>query len=431
MSAVLSAALPALARLLTGPRGRTLTGIADQAVISLANFAVALGVLRLGTKEEFGLYALGYMAIIIANSFAGGMFGSQFIVAQHRRPEATRAPFAAALLLAQTGGVAMLCALVLALLLPAGWASGFAVATLLAIPAAVALDFLRVHRLALLRPQAALALDLLNALLWLGFAMAGLGLGLAVPVAAIAAHGAACAVTAMVAIATARLPLRQGFAGMGEALRAVWDQGRWSVGGVAVVMVQNQSHFYLLGLLTGLAAVAEVNAARMLLTPVALLLVGVNRTLIPGFAQMWAAGEEARIHRQAVRAALVLLAAILAFPLLLWAAWTPITLHLLQGRYDDIGVLVALWALVVALQAVTEIGSAQLQAASRFRLLALRIGSVAGPVVVALVPMILWLGGPGSLVTLAAGQAVLAVLLWRAALRQTPPARPSCATQGP
>jgi hypothetical protein len=69
------------------------------------------------------------------------------------------------------------------------------------------------------------------------------------------------------------------------------------------------------------------------------------------------------------------------------------------------------------LQALTEVGSGQLQAASRFRLLALRISSVAGPVVVALVPMILWLGGPGSLLTLAAGQAVLAVLLWRASAR--------------
>ena len=174
--------------------------------------------------------------------------------------------------------------------------------------------------------------------------------------------------------------------------------------------------------------VAEVNAARMLLMPAAMLLLGVNRTLIPGFAQMWAEGQAARIRPFALRATLALLAAILVFSLLLLAAWEPIAQHLLQGRYDGIGPLVVLWALVVALQAVTEIGSAQLQAASRFRVLALRIATVAGPVVVALVPMILWLGSPGSLLALAAGQAVLAMLLWREAARRTPPGGASCAT---
>lgn len=417
-----------LNRLLNGPRARTLAGIADQAVISLANFAVALAVLRLGTKEEFGLYALGYMAVIIANSFAGGLFGSQFTVAQHQRPEAARPRFAAALLLAQTLGLAALCALVLAVLLAGGWGGGFLLTVLAVIPAAAAHDFLRFHRLARLQPQAALALDSINTLLWAGLAAGGLALGLDVPLAALGAYGLACALTASLATLTARLPLRQGAAGMAEALRAVWNQGRWSVGGVAVAMAQNQAHFYLLGLLAGLAAVAEVNAARMLLMPAAMLLLGVNRTLIPGFAQMWAEGQAARIRPFALRATLALLAAILVFSLLLLAAWEPIAQHLLQGRYDGIGPLVALWALVVALQAVTEIGSAQLQAASRFRVLALRIATVAGPVVVALVPMILWLGGPGSLLALAAGQAVLAMLLWREAARRTPPGGASCAT---
>lgn len=422
--------MPALPRLLTGPRGRTLAGIADQAVISLANFAVALAVLRLGTKEEFGLYALGYMAVVVANGFAGGMFGSQFIVAQHQRAEAARPAFAAALLLAQAGGVSLACLVVLAALAAAGWATPVLAVTLLVIPAAVAQDFLRVHRLALLRPQSALALDVLNALLWAGFTLVGLALGLAVPVAALAGHGAACLVTAAVAVATARLPLRQGLRGIGDGLRTVWDQGRWSVGGVAVAMAQNQAHLYILGLLVGLAAVAEVNAARMLLTPAALLLVGVNRTLIPGFAQLHATGEAHRILRQALIAVCALLGAVLAYALLLWAAWDVLRLHLLQGRYDGIGPLVALWTLVIALQAVTEIASGQLQAASRFRMLALRIGGVAGPVVVALVPMILWLGGAGSLVVLALGQASLGWLLWREVTRKTSHPRPSCATTG-
>ncbi|MDB5379363.1 MAG: hypothetical protein JWR00_3809 [Rubritepida sp.] len=400
-------------------RLRAFAGIADQIVISLANFAVGLVVLNAGTREEFGLYALAYMTVTMSTGFTGGMFGAQFTVAQHRLPEEERPAFAAALLLL----LAFLASMVCLLLLGAAWVGGWAglhdpasqtvLVTLLACPPAMALDFLRSHRLAIRRPEAALALDIVNGLLWVGASFLGLEAGLPIHIAAIGAFGAVAALTSLLATLAARLPLAEGARRMGEALRRVWDQGRWSVGGVAVAVSQNQGHFYLLGALAGAGAVAEVNAARMLVTPVALLMVGAYRTLIPTLAHLHATGNPTRAERLARLALLALLLAIPAYLLFLWPFRDLVSTSLLRGRYNGVEALVLLWALVLLLQTVTEMASAQLQAQSRFRVLTLRNAMTAVPVLAVLVPMILWLGGPGSLLTLAAGQAALGILLWR------------------
>jgi hypothetical protein len=79
----------------------TLAGMFDQVLISIANLAVGLIVLRLGTKQEFGFYGLGYTAIIVANSFAGALFAGQMTVSYYGVAPAERSAFAGALFLAQ------------------------------------------------------------------------------------------------------------------------------------------------------------------------------------------------------------------------------------------------------------------------------------------------------------------------------------------
>lgn len=401
-------------------RGRAFAGIADQMVISLANFAAGLVVLNAGTREEFGVYSLAYMTVTVATGFTGAMFGGQFIVVQHQLREEERPAFAAALLLAQTGLAVLTCLLLLALATSVGWAdpddlTGQAVLwTLVSCPAAMALDFLRSHRLGIRRPDGALALDLLNGLLWVGIALLGHEAGLPIHVAALLGFAAAATLTCLAALLVTPLPLATGARQMGAALRRVWEQGRWSVGGVAVAVAQYQVHFYLLGALAGAAPVADVNVARMLITPPALLLVGATRTLLPTLAQLYAAGDTARASRISRLALIALLLTIPLYLLCLWPVWDIVSARILRDRFHDVVVLLLLWALVLQFQTLTEVARAHLMALSRFRQLTLVNLYTAIPVVAALVPMILWLGGPGSLMTLAVGQAGLAVLFRRA-----------------
>lgn len=401
-------------------RLRALAGIADQIVISLANFAVGLVVLNAGTREEFGVYGLAYMSVTVASGFTGAMFGGQFVVAQHQLPEEERPGFAAALLLSQTGLAVLFCMVLLAVAAAMGWAgpdslTGQAVPwMLLACPPAMALDFLRSHRLAVRRPEAALGLDTLNGLLWGGIALLAHAAGFPIHVAALLGFGAAATLTCLVAMLGTPLPLAAGVRQMGQALRRVWGQGIWSVGGVAVTVAQYQAHFYMLGAMAGAAAVADINVARMLMTPPALLMVGASRTLLPTLTHLYAAENAARASLIARRAMIALLLAILAYLLLLWPFWDLVSATLLRGRFHDVVELVLLWALLFGFQVLTEVARVQLMALSRFRQLTLLTFATALPVLAALVPMILWKGAPGSLITLSVGQAVLSWLLWRA-----------------
>lgn len=400
-------------------RLRAFAGIADQMVISLANFAAGLVVLNAGTREEFGVYALAYMTVTVASGFTGAMFGGQFMVAQHQLPEEERPGFAAALLLSQTGLASLACLLLIAAASATGWANpndltGQAVlATLLACPAAMALDFLRSHRLAIQRPDGALVLDILNGVLWIGISLLSHKAGLPIHVSALLGFGVAAAITSLVGMLVTPLPLMAGLRQMGRAMRRVWGQGRWSVGGVAVAFAQYQVHFYLLGALAGAASVADVNVARMLMTPPALLLVGASRTLLPTLAHLYAAGNMERASRISRLALLALLVTIPAYLLFLWPFWDIVSERVLRDRFHNVVELLLLWAVVLQFQTLTEVARAHLMALSRFRKLTLLNLATAVPVVAALIPMILWLDGPGSLYTLAAGQAALAFLFWR------------------
>jgi O-antigen/teichoic acid export membrane protein len=406
-----------VARLAADRRFGALFGIANQAVISLANLAIGLAVLRFGSKEGFGLYSLGYMAVIVASGFAGGLFAAQLPARLLQRPEAARARFAGALFAAQVALSLGLCLLLLGLGSAMGLAApvgGGPVAqtifvALLAAPCAMALDYLRAHRLVLHRPASALGLDLLNAVVWAGLTLAGWQAGWPLHLAALAGYGAACLATILIGLRGTGLeagPMR-------PALAEAWEQGRWALGGVLVTVAQNNAHLYLLAWLQGTGAAAEMNAARLLVAPVALITVGVNRTLIPRMAAQQAAGEAAQqalLQRQAL---LLVLGAMAAYGLLLALGWGWVRAVVLPAGYAAVGLLALGWGLVFALQAVSESFSARLQARGRFRGLTLANALTALPVLAGVGPLILLAGPAGSLVALGAGQMALSVLLRR------------------
>ena len=213
------------------------------------------------------------------------------------------------------------------------------------------------------------------------------------------------------ALALSPLSLRRGAAQARHATADAWRHGRWALGGVAVTAAQNQAHVYLLGWLGTAAAVADLNAARMLLMPASLLTLGSTRVLTPRLAQLAADGGTGQMRSLSLRTigALLLLIAGYAFAILL-------SLNLILGtvlpeKYAGIGPLVTLWAAVTMLQAIDMVLSAALQATKRFRRLTIINIWTAVPVLLAVVPMILAFGAAGSLVTLAAGYAGMALLL--------------------
>ncbi len=404
--------------LLAGSRLQTLAGMADQGVVSLGNLGAGLLVLRLAAKEDYGLYSICYMTIMILTGFAGALFAAQMTVSYYDREPAARRGFVAAVLGGQLVlGSGFLLLAALAAILPDSLLSAearlLALLTLLACPGAMAHDFFRSYCFVVTSAHGALALDLALVLLWLALTLSLQAGGLPVHVAALAGYGLGATATSVLALAWSGLPLRRGAAGIGPALRGLWQHGRWAIGGVAVTALQNSAYVYLLGWFATARAVADLNAARMLLAPMNVLVLGVHRTLLPHLARLLAEGRAGEMRRQAGRALAGLLAVIAVYGTVLVAWRDTVIGDLLGGQYRGIGVLVALWTVVLALQAIDTNLSAMLQARKRFRFLAVANLWTAIPVVVGVVPMILLFGAAGSLVTLAGGVLALVLLLWR------------------
>jgi len=412
------------ARVLAPGAVNTLAGMADQVLASLANLAIGLIVLRYGTKLEFGLYGLGYTAIVVANSIAGALFASPMTASYYHLAEARRGGFAGALFLAQAGISVPLAGLLLAAAMAAGGAGfggapeslGWAL-VIVAAPAAMLHDRIRGYRFLRHQGVLALGLDALNAALWIGFVLLGVSRGVPAHAAALGGYGLACLVTGVLGLVGAGLARVDARAALAT-LRETWALSRWALGGVAVGTVGTQAHLYLLAWLASVEAVAEVNAARMLIAPVGMLVIGLDRGLVPLLARQHAEGRPQAMRRLARAVLAFVLALLVGYLAAVFLFWDLLVGLLLRGAYQHIGALVVAWGAVVGIQALVLVQTAVLQAQGRFRSLTLMNLVTAVPMLACAVPLIAFHGGLGGLAALGVGQVVLSLLLWRDARRR-------------
>jgi O-antigen/teichoic acid export membrane protein len=415
---------PGAARAALRRHHRALAGIVDQAVVGAGNLAIGLMVLRASTKEEYGLYSLCYMTVILLNGFSNAVFVAQLTVSYHERPADRRDAFAAALLCAQLlVGVSVATAgLAVAGLLPDHVLSPdlrrLAVVAILACPVVMAHDFLRGYCFLVERPARAIALDLILILGWCA-GTAGLvrGAGLAPPQAALMAFGAAAFASTGTGLVLSRLPLRSGWAAASRAVASVWEHARWALSGSAVTALQNQGHVYLLGWLGSAEAIAELNAARMLMMPMGLVILGVARTLTPTLARQAAEGRFDAMRQHARRSLIGVLAVIGLYSAAMLLGEEHLIAWVLGARYEGIAPLVALWMVILLLQAVDSNLSAVMQVAKRFRELMLINAWMVVPVLAGVIPMIPLYGAKGNLVVVVAGYVGVVLLLGREAHR--------------
>ncbi|WP_426958446.1 lipopolysaccharide biosynthesis protein [Muricoccus radiodurans] len=420
MSLSRSESLSALrSRLLSPTAVGAAAGLLDQVLVSLANLAVGLLVLRYGTKAEFGLYGLAYTAIVVATSFSSSLFGMPMTVSYYKVAAEERAAYAGALFEGQAVLSLLLCGVVFALALAGGEVAlggspeqqAWALA-LLCCPLAMAQGLVRTHRFLVQQGLVALGLSALHAAAWAGLTGLFIMQGAAAHLAALGGYGLACGVVALLGL------IRSGLVAVGparvvQAVRSVWEQGRWAMGGVAVGSLQNSAHLYLLAWLTSVEAVAEVNAGRMLISPIGMVLIGMNRGMLPMMAKLFAEGRQGALRRLAAGALLFLLLLTVVYLAALFVSWDLLLALVLRGKYEHVGALVLAWAAVVTVQAVNLILSAQVQVEGDFRSLTLLSLYTAIPMLIVAVPAIWWGGGMGGLLALVAGQAALTALLVR------------------
>lgn len=334
------------------------SSIADQAMLSAANFGVGLILIRYAAEAQYGYYILAFNTMMLLTTLQGTFIGTPMVIRLPGLDETARRQWMGSLLRDQKwlGAAGGALALVVAL---AGWAMGLfdgestlvVVAAIGLVLAALYREYLRGILLMYHRPQQVLGADAI----YVAVLLAGCALAVRTPVAA---AGALLAGT-MAALACASV-LRRVLANdieRGAApgrLREIARMGFWAASGGVIYWLFNQGYNFLTAATLDLAAVAALAASRLTLMPINLLLAGMQKQLTP-LASDWMHGMGARrtLHRLMLFS-LALALFTLLYGAVIWLLRDWIFLDLMRKDFPQRDLLLVLWIGLFVLMVIRE-----------------------------------------------------------------------------
>lgn len=321
----------------------------DQAWLSLLNLTIAIAFIRLAPKEDYGIYLLLQTPLLLVQGLQNALLLSPLTTVL----PATPADRQAAVRTTAIGGqvVFLLGAATLGGLLLAAYfrfergglefwlpcAFALAIAGASAREGARALFYSSGKALLALRSDLVYGGGLLLALamLALGDAFETRNVLLAIGIAALWPY--VMQLSAVRRLALDRLVLRE-----------FWACGRWALIGVLVTWINLNAYNLVVGAMLGLAAVADINAARLFLMPIALGVTAWSNLARPRISAWIAQSRFHDIRRFSMQSMLFSLSVLAGFAAIMLAAY-PFIEPWLGPAYQGLLPLVLMWALFFAL----------------------------------------------------------------------------------
>ncbi len=413
-----------VARLGSAIRSRYLWSVGAQGLVSGFHFALNLVLVRMVTREEFGIYAFAFVLAMFASAVNNALIATPLTVwtpvikdpDERRNSESMFSTLNSLLFLA-------LCAVGGAYALFMGDAGDtrltlFGVAMFVAVYAAR--QYSRTTGYARLRPLVPAAGDisyvvtgvvLVGALLW-RFGLPPIGLVLM----ALAASNAMAMLVESTSL-NGKLQWPRFFAGMGSLgnYRAIWAETRWALIGSLTTLFLAQAHSLVVTWQLGPEAFAPLAAGFVLFGPVRIALLTWQNMVKPELAMALADGRVAAVRRQLKLTTIKTAVAVGVLAGIMFLCWPLIHSSLYAAQYGNapMGLIVSLWAVTTFFAASYNAPSAALQALKQFRSLAM--ASIYGAVLSAvLVVLLLWqLGAVQTLFGVLVAEAFMAVwLMW-------------------
>jgi O-antigen/teichoic acid export membrane protein len=389
------------------------TTVIDQVVLSGANFIIGFLLIRRTSDIDYGMFVLVQSAITLVISAQMAWLSGPLAVTAPAKPAALKRLMIGAVEASQRRFLRRLAAV--ALLGPIVgfllhyWTRLEAVVVALGIIACLAAlqrEYLRGVLLIYARPQSMLRADMLYVVVLLsGALLAAYG-----PKPAVVWAVAALVAAALVGQAAAHHSLSRnpGFV-TGDAT-LFWLEMRplavWATIGAMTYWIYNQSYNYILASRINLTAVADVNAARLLLMPTIVLTVGVKALLVPTAAAWLAESSIGRLIRRLLWFATGIAALDLIYCGAVWTFRDWLSHDLMHKSIGDRDRLLILWAVLSLIALYRDLLQTGLFALRKFRSLA---GVTAASAIVSL--SIVWLGikvwGPAAaLIGQVAGESI-------------------------
>lgn len=391
----------------------------NQLVSSGTNFAIILYLVRVMEKSDFGLYSLGFALMLLLAGLISSSIAVQFVVNLPDQPQAQRAEYALSHAVAVfVLGVAMTAMAALISTVPLSPIIGDAHTPQIILPLVAAGAFYSLRDL-LMRVAYAERRESVVLMSTLA-ATAGTAAALIyywqahyplTAVRALLALAAGQVAGSLAGLAQLRLPYRSfNVKGVRRAFSDSWAGGRWNILTNIVYNLRSQAHNFVVAPLLGMAALAEVNAARLLVTPAVMTIPPLTQVLMPRLAAKREQGTSVIAHYALFSvgglSAFALLYSALLLTLLPWAL--PLTLG---EAYQHIGILVGAWCLVAVVLALRNGLTMVLQVVRAFRDLLFANAAAAVVAILLAVALTFTLGSLGAIIAVAIAEIVLSIFL--------------------
>ncbi|MBS7811745.1 lipopolysaccharide biosynthesis protein [Roseococcus pinisoli] len=347
------------------------TSILDQAWLSMLNLTLGLILIRLASKDDYGIYTQLYVAGIFAAGIGEALITSPLTTLASTYPEDQRRAMVGHLDRFQ-GRLSTIVALLFGLGCAAvtNWAQmGQPLWLGLGFAFYVKTNAIREYRRSSLfiegEAQRVLWIDLrygiaalacTGLLIWMEWlhipAVFGM-LGVANLVALLGTH--AHPVPATDAVPDYRY-----------AVREAWKRGRLGLPGSILAWIINYSYLYLTAAWLGAAATADLNASRLLLMPISLTVLAWSRVARPLIGRRLIERDRRGLRRLLVVSVVGMEVLTLAYIGVLWLAFPLLQQHVLGANYASAQHLVLGWGFYFAVNAARWIGTAALLAVDRY-----------------------------------------------------------------
>ncbi|WP_205962820.1 lipopolysaccharide biosynthesis protein [Pararobbsia silviterrae] len=347
------------------------SSVVDQALLSAANFAAGLTLIRYSSETQYGYYILAFNTMMLLTTLQGTFIGTPLVIRLPLLSALERREWIGSLWRDQRriGIGAGLLALVVVGGLSIFNCRTHAVVMFAAIPfvlAALYREYFRGVLLMLHRPQAVLLADAFYVLVLLS----GCGLALHSPIAAAIVLVASSIGSVLSGRAMGRhLGDEIDWRSAGGHMRQIARVGFWAASGGIIYWCFNQGYNMVAAATLNLAAVASLAASRLILMPVNLLSAGVQKQLTP-LASTW-------VHTLGARRALYRLVGFsagmacltLIYAGVVWMLRDWIFLRLMHKNFPQRDMLLLLWCLLFVLMVMREPPMLLIMLRQRFRML--------------------------------------------------------------
>ena len=349
------------------------SSVLDQALLSAANFAVGLILIRYAEDSQYGYYVLLFNSVMLLTMLQNSLIGTPLVISLPKLAPAQKRQWLGSLHKDQARGLGA-GTVILLLGVSLLWAFGLVndtIATLIlaaiaAIITSLYREFFRNTLLIFQRTQRVLLADVIYAI--------GLVAGCLVAVQFPIAATIAILATALSALAGGRIlshwmrDLADPDAAPGR-LFAIAPIGLWAACGSGVYWLLNQGYSFVTAFTLDIAAVGALAAARLLMMPVNLVCTGVQKQVTPAASHWLHDNGAAGALRKLGGVALAMGVVVLAYALVTWLARDWIFTDLLRQQHPERNALLLLWIAIFFVKALRDPPMLILVLKQQFRIL--------------------------------------------------------------